>query len=243
MNGSLHAKVIVGAGGHFCPVARWLNQEHASEKSVVLAQESEFPLTPEQLNACRVQPDTPELYFCRDLKGYGWCFLKDGYLNVGMGREGEKQLSAVREEFTDYLDQQGRVPREILGKFKGHAYRLYGLQKRTIVDDSLLLAGDAVGMASPQSGEGIRPAIETGLIAADVIRNCQPDYAKARLLSYQEKLFARYGEWADDPGTTVLPATFRQYLGRQLMSSRWFTRKVLLDRWFLQKHMLPLVRS
>tara|TARA_R110002111_G_scaffold262289_1_gene337882 strand:+ start:187962 stop:189098 length:1137 start_codon:yes stop_codon:yes gene_type:complete len=243
INGALQAKLVVGAGGHFCPVARGLNQAHSSEKSVVLAQETEFELTPEQQSVCRVQPDTPELYFCRDLKGYGWCFYKDGYLNIGMGREGEKQLSAVRDEFTDYLDQEGRVPKEILGKFKGHAYRLYGLQKRIIIDEGVLLVGDAIGMASPQSGEGIRPAIETGFIAADVIRSCQQDYSKARLAVYQEKLFQRFGEWSDHPETSLIPAALRQFLGRQLMSTQWFTRKVLLDRWFLQQNVLPLVRN
>ena len=156
---------------------------------------------------------------------------------------GEKQLSAVREEFTDYLDQQGRVSKEILGKFKGHAYRLYGAQKRTIIDDGVLLIGDAIGMASPQSGEGIRPAIETGLLAADVISESQRDYGKDRLVGYQEKIIDRFGGWSDTSRPSVLPAVFRQFLGRRCMSSHWFTRKVLLDRWFLQTHLPPLIRS
>ncbi|QDT97791.1 NAD(P)/FAD-dependent oxidoreductase [Gimesia aquarii] len=243
VNGSLRAKFVVGAGGHFCPVARWLNRESRSEKSVVLAQEAEFPLNLEQQELCRVRPDTPELYFCRDLKGYGWCFLKDGYLNVGLGREGEKQLSAVRDKFTHFLDRQRRVPREILGKFRGHAYRLYGLQKRKVVDDGMLLIGDAAGLAVPQSGEGIRPAVESGLIAADVIQNCQQQYSRDCLVTYQEKLINRFGKWPDTPATSIVPAALRQFLGRQLMASQWFTRKVLLDRWFLQRHLPPLIRN
>lgn len=242
VNNTLRAKIVVGAGGHFCPVARWLNQQQESGKSAVLAQETEFLLTPEQQNECRVQPEAPELYFCRDLQGYGWCFLKDGYLNVGIGRVGEKQLSAVREEFADYLDQQGRVAKEILGKFKGHAYRLYGSQKRKIIDDGILLIGDAIGMASPQSGEGIRPAIETGLIAADLICESQQDYGKDRLMVYRKKILDRFGPWSESAYPGVFPAVFRQFLGRQCMSSHWFTRNVLLDRWFLQKHLPPLIR-
>lgn len=243
VNGSLRAKMVIGAGGHFCPVAREINDKHPGEHSVVLAQETEFQLTPEQQQVCRVQADTPELYFCRDFKGYGWCFLKGGYLNVGIGREGEKQLSTARDEFTDYLDREQRVPREILGKFKGHAYRLYGLQKRNIVDDGLLLIGDAAGLASPQSGEGIRPAIESGLLAADVLKSCQPNYQQDQLKVYQERLLARFGPWPDEPAHSILPDVFRQFLGRQLMATQWFTRKVLLDRWFLQQHLPPLVRN
>ena len=74
INDTLRAKIVVGAGGHFCPVARWLNQNKEFEKPIVLAQESEFLLTPGQHNLCRVQAAVPELYFCRDLQGYGWCF-------------------------------------------------------------------------------------------------------------------------------------------------------------------------
>lgn len=243
VNQCLHAKMVIGAGGHFCPVARWLNRKNHSEKSVVLAQEAEFPLSQKQRNLCLVQPDAPELYFCRDLKGYGWCFLKDGYLNVGLGRESEKQLSAARDEFTQFLDHQARVPAEILGKFKGHAYRLYGLQKRTMIDDGVVLIGDAAGLAAPQSGEGIRPAVESGLIAADVIRKSHHVYTKDRLISYQEQLIDRFGPCSDTPTTSVVPAVIRQFIGRHLMSSQWFTRKVLLDRWFLQKHLAPLIRN
>ena len=243
VNGNIQARLVIGAGGHFCPVARTINDQHSGEKSVVLAQETEFLLTPEQQQSCRVRPDTPELYFCRDLQGYGWCFLKEGYLNVGIGREGEKQLSAARDEFTEFLDREKRVPQEILGKFKGHAYRLYGLQKRTIVDDNLLLIGDAAGLASPQSGEGIRPAIESGLMAADVLRDCQQKYGKEQLQVYQERVLNRFGPWPDEPAGSMIPSVIRQFLGRQLMSTQWFTRKVLLDRWFLQQHLPPLVRG
>lgn len=243
VNGTLQAKVIVGAGGHFCPVARWLNPEKQSEHTVVLAQETEFRLTSEQLKVCRVQPERPELYFSPDLRGYAWCFLKGEFLNVGIGREGEKQLSAARDEFIQFLDLEGRVPREILGKFKGHAYRLYGLQKRTIVDDGVILIGDAAGLASPQSGEGIRPAIESGLMAADVLQHCQGLYEKNQLQDYQQKLLDRFGPWPDKPAGSIIPAPVRQFLGRHLISTHWFTRNVLLGRWFLQQHLPPLVRS
>lgn len=30
--------------------------------------------------------EMPELYFCNDMQGYGWCFRKGDYLNIGLGR-------------------------------------------------------------------------------------------------------------------------------------------------------------
>ena len=45
-----------------------------------------------QAAQCGVEHDRPELYFCDDLKGYGWCFRKGNFLNVGLGREGNHRL-------------------------------------------------------------------------------------------------------------------------------------------------------
>lgn len=82
VNGSISAKLLIGAGGHFCPVARMLGPSAAREL-VVAAQEVEFEMSPAQAAACRVESSTPELYFCRDLRGYGWCFRKGYFLNIG----------------------------------------------------------------------------------------------------------------------------------------------------------------
>src|SRR6185295_3950430 len=80
VNERLAAPLLVGAGGHFCPVARLLNPKIA-HAPVVVAQEVEFPV--DDGAAWATDPETPELYFCRDLKGYGWCFRKERHLNIG----------------------------------------------------------------------------------------------------------------------------------------------------------------
>ena len=114
--------------------------------------------------AC-VAGDLPELYFCRDLRGYGWCFRKQDVLTVGIGRMDNHGLSQQCDDFIRFLKRTRNV--EVPGKgILGHAYWLYGHSERTIVDDAILLIGDAAGLAYPESGEGIRPAIESGLIAA-----------------------------------------------------------------------------
>jgi len=111
------------------------------------------------------------------------------------------------------------------------------------MDDGILLIGDAAGLASPQSGEGIRPAIESGLMAADVLQRCQKGYDKAQLQEYQQKILDRFGPWLDKPAESIVPAPLRRFLGRHLMSTHWFTRNILLGRWFLQQHLPPLVRN
>src|SRR5260370_31020359 len=83
VNESVRAPLLIGAGGQFCPVARWLNGA-AGERPLVVAQEAEFPLGPAAASFT-TEPEVPELFFSRDLKGDGWCFRKGEYLNVGPG--------------------------------------------------------------------------------------------------------------------------------------------------------------
>ena len=71
VNESICAPVVIGAGGHFCPVARLMGEKSTSDgdDQVVLAQEIEFELSPAEQAACQVKPEVPELYFCPDLRG------------------------------------------------------------------------------------------------------------------------------------------------------------------------------
>lgn len=234
VNDSLQASLVIGAGGHFCPVARRLNPERESQSDVVQAQESEFPMTPEERASCRIAPEVPELYFCPDLRGYGWCFRKGDYLNIGLGRQGEHHLSDHVARFVAFLQQNRRIGFAPPTPFKGHAYRLHGSTHRRLVGDGLLLIGDAAGFAVPQSGEGIRPAIESGLIAADVILEAAGDFSENKLFDYQTRIDSRFGTADKKTLVDYLSQGVRAALARRLLGSKWFTRRVLLDRWFLQ---------
>ena len=234
INGRYEAPMLVGAGGHFCPVARHLGAKVGGQSRVVAAQEAEFELTDEQIRACPIKPEVPELYFCEDLVGYGWCFRKDRFLNVGLGREDSVQLSGHVKRFVKMLQDAGRIPGEITAPFHGHAYALYGHSDRQVVGDGVLLVGDAVGLAGTHSGEGIRAAIESGLLAGDVVLSASGAYAQARLERYREGLIGLYGPPESSDGIlTLLPMAIKQSFAGWLLSTHWFTRRVVLDRWFL----------
>lgn len=234
VNDRYRAAMLVGAGGHFCPVAQKLANGAQASPAVVAAQEIEFPLSEEQQNECRVEGRRPELYFCRDLAGYGWCFRKGNYLNVGLGREDRQRLPEHVAAFCDYLQQLGRIPRNLPGKFHGHAYLLYRHSPRDPVHDRALLIGDAAGLAYTESGEGIRPAIESGLMAAEVIEAAADDYARERLEPYRARLEMRCGRrhLPISPAARA-PSRLRRLLGAWLLTRRWFVRRVVLERWFL----------
>ncbi len=235
VNDAIATPLLIGAGGHFCPVARFLGAKIGAGEPAVAAKEIEFKMNPEQLAACRVRGDTPELYFCRDLKGYGWCFRKGDFLNVGLGREGHQGLAEELKDFCDFLKQRGRIPGNIPDRFHGHAYLLHGHSGRKLVDDGVLLVGDAAGLAYPESGEGIRPAVESGLMAAATVAEAGEDYRSQRLQAYSSQLTQRFGPEAAAAGDMV-PAFLRNMLAGAILGSRWFTRHVVLDRWFLHAH-------
>jgi geranylgeranyl reductase family protein len=234
-NGGIRARLVVGAGGHFCPVARLTGKKTRGENAVV-AQEAEFEMDAQQRAGCEVSPELPELYFCSDFKGYGWCFRKQNFLNVGLGRMDPHRLSEHVAAFLRFLKSAGRIKFDVSHAFLGHAYLLYGTSTRNLADDGLLLIGDAAGLAYSQSGEGIRPAIESGLLAAKAILAADGKYDRAMLESYGELLTQRFGgsreHWATKIGRH-LPPRMIQSLGERLLGMRWFARDVVISRWFL----------
>ncbi len=242
VNGSIRARLLIGAGGHFCPVSRLLNPKSESSRDVVLAQEAEFLLSEAEAQGCAVTPEQPELYFYGDLKGYAWCVRKENYINIGLGRMSDEDgagenLPAFREEFLKSLLDMGRMASVPAESFRGHAYRIYRSASRRVVDDRLLLIGDAAGLASPQSGEGIRPAIESGLLAAGLIVKSSQAYRREELAGYEELVRERFGhQKPSNLSPTSALARLRAAAARRLLRSPWFTRHVLLDRWFLQRH-------
>ena len=233
INGNIRARMLVGAGGHFCPVSRYLGNRGAP--APVVAQEIEFEMGPVQARNSKIAGDLPELFFCRDMRGYGWIFRKDNYLNVGLGRTDSHEISRHVKEFADYLKETRAVVTPATG-ISGHAYGLFGRSQRKILDDGILLIGDAAGLAYPESGEGIRPAVESGLIAAHAILSANGDYRERQQASYRELLTRRLQRETSrlDMLSQLLPHTLREILGRQLLRSNSFCHNVVVDRWFLR---------
>lgn len=234
VNDDVKTPLVIGAGGHFCPVSRLLRGNRERNAPAVIAQEVEFEMDESEQRDCQVAGDTPELFFCEDLKGYGWCFRKGNFLNIGLGREDSADVAEQVRSFFDYLKERKRIPVNTPRNFRGHAYMLYKGASQTLVDDGVMLIGDSAGLAYPKSGEGIQPAVESALTATDVILSAAGDYQRNSLLRYPLLLAERFGKGDTTP--SILPQAARRFMSRRLMESRWFSRRVLLDRWFLNIH-------
>jgi geranylgeranyl reductase family protein len=227
-NGNVTARVVIGAGGHFCPVARLLRGSSDVVRPVV-AKEAEFEL---DSGGSNVAGEVPELFFCRDLEGYGWVVRKGGYLNIGLGRRDNGDLNTHIEDFMSFLERTGRARRASHVRWCGHAYLASGTGPRPLVADGVLVAGDAAGLAYPESGEGIKPAVESGRLAAETLIAAGGRVSRDDLAPYEAALRHRYPAARSTPG--FLAGTVKA-LGRALMRSPRFTRRVLIDRWFLRE--------
>jgi flavin-dependent dehydrogenase len=95
----------------------------------------------------------------------------------------------------------------------------------------MLLVGDAAGLAYPESGEGIRPAIESGRLAAETLIATNGRRGAEDFQPYAETLRRLHPQARENPAHV---RTALAGIGRVLLNSRAFTRRVVLDRWFLR---------
>ena len=241
VNEAIRTPLVVGAGGHFCPVAKHLNPD-PPQASLVVAQEVEFPVDAADAGAYAIRPERPELYFSRDLQGYGWCFRKGRHMNIGFGRLDRRSLPKGTAEFVEFLAREGRVPSGATYKWHGHAYLLASAAGRRVVDDGVVLVGDSAGLAYPQSGEGIRPAVESGLMAAETIVAARGVYGHEQMSAHAGRLAERFGAGSAPAVLSgLVPDGLARALSPIVMAWPWFVRRFLIDRWFLHRELPALL--
>lgn len=185
------APIVIGAGGHNCPVARALG-DVSREEAVVVTRESETRLGAERLRELTPRHGTPELFAESDFKGYGWYFTKGDFLNLGIGcLSTGKDLHRRCDQLVHRLRTDGRLPESVeLEPFRGHAYAVRIQKPRRIAGPRFLLIGDSAGLARGVSGEGIGPAVESARMAVDALLDDAHDPAPA----YARALTARFGD-------------------------------------------------
>jgi geranylgeranyl reductase family protein len=227
LNEQVRAPVIVGAGGHFCPVAQHLRGGRDVTAPVV-AREMEFRREDGSRDG-----EMPMLFFCRDLEGYGWCVPKGDYINVGLGHRHRREFANEFRDFVRMLESMALIPPRVSGgHWHGHAYLASGAGWRPLISDGAVLIGDAAGLAYPSSGEGILPAVESGLLAARTLIAADGRFDRDRLEPYATEMQRRHPRAVPTSERIRWP---RAILGRALLSSASLTRRVVLDRWFLHE--------
>jgi geranylgeranyl reductase family protein len=164
--GTVNARCLIGADGANSTVARCSGLRRGRAPAAAL--EAEVAVPPEvyaRYAAC------PAFLFGEVRLGYLWIFPKRDHLSVGIGallpRRGllQEKLRAVTAR--EGINLSG-VP------LRGHPLPI-NWRPRRYATRRVLLVGDAAGLMDPLSGEGIRPAILSGKLAAEAILSGRPD--------------------------------------------------------------------
>lgn len=163
------SEYLVGAGGTRCPVYKSLFREanpRAKDLQVV-ACEQEFPYDWQD-------PRCHLWFFENGLPGYAWYVPKaGGYLNCGIGAMAKRlkdragDIQVHWERFTRTLERE-RLVRGFEFRPRSYSYYLRSGVGRCCTDQAYI-AGDAAGLATVDLGEGIGPAVKSGLSTADAI--------------------------------------------------------------------------
>ena len=174
---------LVGAGGTHCPVYHNLFKEinPRAQERVISALELEFPY------------DYPSrecyLWFTENnLVGYSWYVPKgNGYLNIGIGGKLDKLKArgeTIRTHWNLLLEKLDKLELVQGQDLKPSGYNYY-LRREVIVGqrDNAFITGDAAGLATLDMGEGIGPAVESGILAARAILTGKP-YSLKKISKY-----------------------------------------------------------
>lgn len=163
------AKYLIGAGGTKCPVYRTLfrdvNPRAREQQTVTLEHEFAYDYR---------DPNCHLWFFRKWMPGYSWYVPKaNGYLNIGIGamaqvlKNRNDDIWRHWEIFINDLAKAGLVT-DVTLQPKGYSYYLRD-RVDTVRLGNAFIIGDAVGLATIDMAEGIGPAIQSGLRAADAI--------------------------------------------------------------------------
>jgi flavin-dependent dehydrogenase len=183
VDGEYAAKYLVGAGGTHCPVSREFFKDSNADKkgSLIVAMEEEF--------ASSYSDPRCHLWFLQNgLPGYAWYVPKaNGFVNIGVGGS-ELKLKSNRDSLkrhwallVEKLASLGLVTHREY-KPVGHSYFL-GRRNTALRSGNAFLAGDALGLATVDMGEGVGPAIQSGIRVAEAIQSGQ-EYSIFKIPKY-----------------------------------------------------------
>ncbi len=186
---SYEADVVVGADGFSSVVSRdaGLTPEGWYERNAFCP----VALIPKKYE--EGEPQT-EFYFGIFGEGYAWIFRHYDHLNVGIGTFRRNYKGNPRSMLISFMRENKVAAERVKGAdFKRMevygAYIPYDGAKPKTYGDRVLLVGDAAGLVSTLTGEGIRYAIKSGIIAAEVLEDklTSSELSEEHLKVYQDR--------------------------------------------------------
>jgi flavin-dependent dehydrogenase len=171
---AFRCKYLIGAGGTNCPVyhAFFKDMNPRSRTHQIVCLEQEF--------SYQASHDNCHLWFFDEgLVGYSWFVPKgNGVLNVGIGGKLASMKTrgqTIRDHWDHFVAKLENRSLVTGYQFQPKGYQYYlRTDVANVQYDNAFIIGDAAGLATVDMGEGIGPAIESALLAADALLNGRP---------------------------------------------------------------------
>ena len=191
---SYKAQFLVGADGVNGISMKELDIRHRwSPENVAVCISAKIPLDSGEVERTMTLGTEPtltfvELYYGFVEWGYGWSFPNRESLNIGLGCRLDK-AKGLRDKWELFLSKMASVKDIKIKVSEKTSARvpMGGIPGRIISRRSMLI-GDAAGLVSPISGEGISFAIESGILAADVATEAVRDKSPVHIVEYERRM-------------------------------------------------------
>jgi len=195
----IRAKVVVGADGCRSIIRRSAGLTRWYPDIVTCAQ---YQLGGLQLD----DPETNEFYIGSKYApgGYAWVFPKsEEVANVGLGVRHAHDKPAI-EYLRRFIDSDPRFKGAKVLRRGGGVTPVSGMLEK-IVDDHLMLVGDAAGQLIPLTGAGVHSGVEAGKIAGAVAAEAveEGDLSVERLSEYRTSFEKYWGKRIRDSRRVV----------------------------------------
>ncbi len=181
----VRARLLVGADGASSRVARLLGMDGPAEVVHALGAEGTLPGAEEQHVQVFVGKSVAPGWFAWTIP------LGNGRIRLGVGTSnGVKPVECLRRVLETY-------PSQLKGwqatRWTGGTIPLWS--RRKIVQDNVMLVGDAAGQVKPTSGGGIYPSLVSAKLAAGVARTAlaQDDLTERTLSHYSQAWEKTFG--------------------------------------------------
>ena len=181
--GTFEGKYLIAADGANSTVAKLLGM---SNTSTIAAASLQVP------GAVSDRRKVTAFFDFGSLKnGFMWCFPKaDGYsFSAAYVRNPQGKTDELKKQLIKYAELFNLDATK--GEYQEHPLNLWH-ENRTLHSDRALLAGEAAGIVDPLIGEGIRPAMFTGVKAAEAVIDALKGEANA-LADYTESINQAWG--------------------------------------------------
>ncbi len=191
---SYKAHLLVGADGVNGVSMKQLDIRHRwGVEDVAVCITAEVPVDPSEIErTMAVDAESTqfylELYYGLVEWGYGWCFPKKKSLNIGIGCRLDK-AKGLRDKWVRFLSKISIEKGIKIDAIEHSSARvpMCGTPSRLIGRRSMLI-GDAAGLVSTVSGEGISFALESGILAAEVATEAVRDESPVRIVEYDRRM-------------------------------------------------------